>query len=538
MKKINFYSIMLFITAMAAMLSACGGGGGGSSSAAPASTSAASTTVTGVVFAAPAFGAKVSVKGATGSTIAGPVTTATDGSYSITIPTSFLSVDLRIESDGGTFTDEATGASTTAGTLAAYIPAGSLLAGSSVNIDPSSTIISDLVTKHGKTLNNAKTIFSTAAGYTPDPSIAPKNAPTSVADGSDAPHRLAALRAGAFSQLTKDLGLTPDKQFDLLAALAQDLNDDGILNGSAGAVNGASLTADIQNKFSQALCNFRADTAHNLTGLTAADMGDPPFGKIALTNTYHVEYIEGMMSATAGKTSFRVKITKRSDGSAATGLAVSLMPIMHMSTMSHSAPVDAVTEDSLNPGTYKCTAYYLMASGTGMGYWELKVMIGGGMAGESVTFYPPVGMSMGSTTVRATLKGQNDKISGTMGASQRTYYLFNDGGMTATSFKLFIAAGESMMSYPAVSAGTTLHDASSVAWTVNPITVSVSTDNTTWVDATDATGGHWTVSGLTGLTAGQTSTIYVTLTVNGEQKTTNGNAVSGANGYASFTVTP
>jgi hypothetical protein len=177
-----------------------------------------------------------------------------------------------------------------------------------------------------------------------------------------------------------------------------------------------------------------------------------------------------------------------------------------------------------------------MASGSGMGYWELRVTMGG-TAGESVTFYPSVGMAMGSTTVRATLKGQNDTIAGTPPA-KRTYYLFNDGSTTTTSFKLFIAAQESMMSYPAVSAGTTLHDASNGAWIVNPITVYVSTDNATWVAATDNTGGHWTVSGLTGLTAGQTGTIYVKLTVNGEQKTTTGDAVSATNGYASFTVTP
>jgi hypothetical protein len=68
--------------------------------------------------------------------------------------------------------------------------------------------------------------------------------------------------------------------------------------------------------------------------------------------------------------------------------------------------------------------------------------------------------------------------------------------------------------------------------------VSVSTDNATWIAATAATGGHWTVSGLTGLTTGQTGTVYVELTVNGEQKTTDGKAPSGVNGYATFTVTP
>lgn len=533
-EKINF--TWLVIIAGVALLSACSGGGGGSSSSGAAGTS----TITGSVFASSVSGASVSIVNGSGQTIAGPVSSASDGTYSINVSTASLQEDFRIESNGGTFTDEATGASTTAGVLAAYIPAGNLTAGSKVNIDPSSTIISHMVTKYGKTLSDARTIFSAAYGYTPDPSIAPKNAPTSVADGSDSPNRLAALRAGAFSQLTKDLGHTPDKQFDLLTALAQDLSDDGELNGSAGAVNGTNLAPDIQNKCDQALCAFEKDTAHNLTGLTAADIGNLSFGKVVLTSTYKVEYLEGIVAATVGKTSFQLRITKRNDGTAATGLSVTLMPKMNMATMSHSAPVDAVTEDPARLGTYNCTVYYLMASGPGMGYWELKATIGSGMSGESAIFYPPVGMSMGTTTVRATLKGQNDTIAGSMGmaANKRSYYLFNDGGTTATSFKLFIAASESMMSYPSISMGTVLHDASNTAWIVNPVMVSVSTDNATWIPATDTTGGHWTVAGLTGLTAGVTGAIYVKLTINGEQKTTDGNAPSGTNGYAAFTVTP
>ena len=528
----KFQFMHLPAIAMLMLISACGGGGGDSASV-------PTSTLTGSVFASSVSGTSVTAKNAAGQTIAGPVTSAADGTYSINIPTDSLSADIRIESTGGTFTDEATGAATTAGILAAYIPGGSLSAGSKVNIDPSSTIVSHMVTKYGKTLSYAKTNFSAAYGYTPDTSIAPKNAPTSVADGSDAPNRLAALRAGAFSQLTKDLGLTPDKQFDLFTALAQDLSDDGKINGSAGAVSGTNLAADIQNKFSQSLCTFNADTAHNKTGLTNADIGNLSFGKVALTNTYKLEYVEGMMAASAGKTFFKLKIMKRNDGTAATGLTVSLMPTMHMATMSHSAPVDAVTEDSANPGTYSCTLYYLMASGPGMGYWDLKATIGG-MSGESATFYPAVGMAMGTTTVRATLKGQTDAIAGSMGmpASQRTYYLFNDGGTTTTTFKLFLAAQESMMSYPAVSAGTALHDAANAAWTVNPVTVLVSTDNATWLPANDNTGGHWSVSGLTGLTAGQSGKIYVKLTINGEQKTTDGTAPMDVNGSASFTVTP
>jgi len=527
----RFFALSALMVLALIALYACGGG---------SSDSLATTTITGSVFAAPVDGASVSVKDTSGNTVAGPVTTATDGTFSIVVPTASLAADLVFESTGGTFTDEATGAVTTAATLGAVAPGGSLSSGSSVNIDPSSTIVYHMVTAHGKTINEAETDFQGAFGYTPDISITPVNAPPS---GTDMSGCLSGLRAITFSKLTEDLGLTPEHQFALLGALAGDL-DDGQLDGINGAapvtiVTGTNMPEDIQNRFEHALTWLLSDSTVNHTGLTPDQIEILPFSKVALTDTYRVEYVPGMMAAQQGKTTFKIRITRRSDGSAATGLAVSLMPMMYMTAHNHSSPVDTVTEDVNDSGTYICTVYYLMASmmsGSSMGYWELKVMIGG-MQGETATFYPVVGMAMGSDTVRATLKGQNDLIASMTGTENRTYYLFNDG-VDVSSFDLFIAAKESMMSYPAISAGTVLHDESGATWTVNPIEVAVSTDETNWIPATDYTGGHWSVSGLSGLTADVTGTIYIKITINGEQKTTDGSAVSGANGYAAFTVTP
>jgi hypothetical protein len=70
------------------------------------------------------------------------------------------------------------------------------------------------------------------------------------------------------------------------------------------------------------------------------------------------------------------------------------------------------------------------------------------------------------------------------------------------------------------------------------MTVLASTDNTTWIQASDNTKGHWSVTGLSGLSSGTTGTIYIKLNVNGEDKTTDGNTVSGINGHATFTVIP
>lgn len=504
----------------------------------PASVAAEMTTITGSVFASSVSGAAVSVKTPDGRTIAGPATSAGDGSYRIEVPTDSLSSDLTFESDQGNFMDEASGTLTTAGKMGAYVSGGSLQSGSAVNITPASTIRYGLLTKHGLTPDNADTAFRSAFGYTDDIAVAPKNAPLTDTD-ADTLARLAFLRAAAFSQLTEDLGLAPDQQFLLLAAIAEDLADgrlDGEDDSGLVTVNSICLE-DIQCKYASALATVQHDTAANKTCLNPAQIGSIPFGKTVLTGAYKIEYVPGMMPAAMGKTLFKLKVTQRSDGAPASGLAITLMPKMYMATKNHSTPFEPVTEEASNPGVYDCTVYYLMASGPGMGYWELKVIIGGGMGGETGIFYPEVGMAMGAATVRATLKGRTDSIAGSP-AVQRPYFLFNDNGMTTASFNIFLAARESMMSHPAISAGVTLHDAAGAAWTVSSIVLSASTDMATWIDATDMTGGHWTISGLSGLTAGVLDTIFVKLTVNGEQKTTDGMAPSGLNDYASFTVTP
>ena len=122
MKSLKSYGLGLVLASMTLLIASCGGSGGD----APAS-SAASTTITGSVFAAPVAGATVVVLNSSGTTtIAGPVTTAGDGTYSVNIPNAELIADLIISSNSGTFTDEATGGPTPAGTMAAYVEAGTL----------------------------------------------------------------------------------------------------------------------------------------------------------------------------------------------------------------------------------------------------------------------------------------------------------------------------------------------------------------------------------------------------------------------------
>jgi len=177
-----------------------------------------------------------------------------------------------------------------------------------------------------------------------------------------------------------------------------------------------------------------------------------------------------------------------------------------------------------------------------MGYWELKV----GVNGETATFYPAVAMSMGDTA-KVTLKHKNDTIPGMGGmTSPRSYPLFKDSlmaGMGGTyTFKVLIASQESMMSFPKLYTGVVLGPSTNQL-TVNTLSGQASTDGTTWLPMTEDTvnKGHFSVTGLTGLSTGVAGTIYVKLTINGNDYVDNATgdaAATGAHAYATFKVTP
>ncbi len=261
------------------------------------------------------------------------------------------------------------------------------------------------------------------------------------------------------------------------------------------------------------------------------------------SSTYLVEYIPGTGAdaPVQGKSAIQLRITKRSNGSAATGLNPSLSMIMHMMNgVNHATPLDLVSESTTTPGTYDCTAYFLMASkdgmGNTMGTWDLNVTV----AGETTMFNPDVVMPMGSDTVRTTLYGADDIISGPSSTSYNKYYIFRDGPISASTptFSIYISHSENMiMNFKAVSAGSILSEPTG---TVTSMVVSAATDTSFASPGTsfDNGNGHWVVSGLSGLSSGVTSTIYVKLQVNGQDKTTNGSAASGSNAYAAFAVTP
>lgn len=504
-------------------------------------------TLTGSAFAAAVNTAHCVVKdAANGVVLEGPVTTDAAGGYRITVHEAYLQGELLLECSGGHYVDEATGNTVSgAGILSAHIAADSLDEDDQIHATPASTLVAMLVSRFGHSLAEAQTLFSTAFGFTPDHAIAPADATLAAPDASDT-QRLAGLRAAAFSQLTHDLGLDAARQFDLLSALAEDLADgqlDG--NGSAGVITIAGTTialgADIQNRFGRALLNFRAG-GRDLSGLSNDKIGVLPFARTALTDRYRLRYLPGSMAAMQGKTRFQIAVADAATGlTPQTGLALSLSPVMHMASHSHGTPVDGCTETA-TAGTYDCTLYYLMASqmmnGTAMGYWDLRLLVDGT---DEAHFHPPVMMAMGDST-RATLKGVNDDIAGMGQTENRSYYLFRShlsGETDNHRFQLFIAAKENMMDYPALASGSILNPGDAEhELSVASIGVEVSTDASNWLTASEDGGGYWTADGLSGLSNGTQGEIYVRLTVNGEQKSTDGNPATDSTAYATFLATP
>lgn len=511
------------------------------------SNDAGVSSIDGSVFASAVDGAACSVQDINGNIIVDNISTSATGTYSANILTANLAGDLVLVCNGGTYTNEADGTSQTAGMLAAYVDGGTLATGVNLHATPESTIMYQLRMQHQMTLTEAETAFNLAFGYTPDSTIAPTDATAPVAGATD-DELLAGLRAATFSQLTLDLGLTAAQQFDLLLALADDLSD-GVLDGvnAAGAVSaaGSVLPVDIQNQFTTAMLNFR-DGGNDASGLTADMIGVLPFAHTATSSSYTVEYVPGMMDPMEGKSQFQIRVTDSTG--AAVSEAVSLMPMMYMSTKTHSTPVDGACTESTTAGTYDCTMYYVMASvmmdGMSMGYWDLKVMIGG-MSGESVHFFPPVMMAMNGTAL-AKLRNSNLTMTMMSTTSVRTFLIFKSSLMGTTgshTFELFTSTMATMMDFPAVDNSAILNDGTPNALTITGMTVEVSTDptfNTDTVVASEDSNGYWTAPGITGLTDGVEGTLYVRVNINTHTLNSSIDGVAGAgiNDYATFTITP
>lgn len=263
---------------------------------------------------------------------------------------------------------------------------------------------------------------------------------------------------------------------------------------------------------------------------TAACSGDNV--TTACTDNYQLTF--DAPNQKTGKSTFTVTVKDHS-GAPMSGATLSLNPWMRMETMNHTSVVDTITDNG--DGTYTCLVYYMMPSamnGVSMGTWDMGVTVNG----ESATFTPvEVGMPMGET-VKVNLYNGDDQYSNMGNATNRTWFVFKEEVTSSGMVKLLLGTTVSMSNFPKATVGMSLTDATGVTWSVDSITLQVSTDGTDWTTATNNGDGHFSAMGLGGLSDGTASNVYVKLTVNGNAYTTDGAAPSGSNDYQTLVVIP
>lgn len=239
--------------------------------------------------------------------------------------------------------------------------------------------------------------------------------------------------------------------------------------------------------------------------------------------------------AKEGKSVFKLNV-KDLSGTAAASVVPNMKPMMAMDAARgghhHSTPYTGCTETDA-AGDSECTVYFLMpskmANGTVMGKWNLMFSLPD--TEGSIDYSPDVSMNM---MAKAQLKGgAGDKIPKMTMMENRTYYIFNNGitkTVDTSSVELFLAAKESMMSFPTLTDNVVLNKDTDNALTIDSqsIILKVSSDKETWVDATslDAAKGTWKAEGINNLM----KTLFIKLSVNGTEKTTDGEVAAVVDG--------
>ncbi len=261
----------------------------------------------------------------------------------------------------------------------------------------------------------------------------------------------------------------------------------------------------------------------------------------ASTGKYNITMTD-LVGPHKGRSLVRLHVTSVDDAAAEpagiTGLDLSVSVAMQMSGgTNHSTPIGGIAEEG--NGDYLVSIYYLMSTmmnGMKMGDWEIGVTVDA----ETATFNPAVDMTMDTPFVK--LQNESDAVGDGSGSEEnRPWYLFNEscvGSGDNHTLTIFLTAQESLQSFPSVPTGRNLTSANGNSWLVESLSIKASTDKTNWLTMTELGGGYYRVSGLTGLTDGVSGEIYISMSVNGNDYTTDGASVSGENGYQTFTVTP
>jgi len=528
MLKLKVISQIIAATITTSLLAGCGSDSDNTNVNDSTSTNVSKTRISGSVFTPNVVGAQIEVTDINGNKMAEPVTTDSNGLFTVAIPNANLNDDLLFIATGGSYTNAITGkGNIESKRLATFAAANSLTKTPVINLTAASTIIENITSSID---DNAKAMeyFETAFGYQPNISVLPVTANQENKTASEEA-KLAGVRAAAFNQLLNDLGLAGDKQTDLLTAIAKDL-EDGTADGKNNSqpvqiINGTNLNTDIANRFTMALIDFAKDTVLNKSGINPGKVSVLAFNKKVVSTNYQFELTPQSMPM-KGKSVFNLKITDNSD-SAVVDITPTILPMMYMANEHiHSTPHTGCTKTNAQ-GLSECTSYFVMPSGENIGNWELTFSVGTSGNQEKARFFPSVGMPMGENTAWLALFGTDKALAG--GASNRLYLFYKNDIVEKNSghtVKFFIATKELMLnkeSKVVIKDWPLLED--------TDVTVKIGTEKTSLIEATSEDNGIWSID-LDGLTVGELNTVYVQLSRDGDIKKHGGNEI------AEFKLTP
>jgi len=483
--------------------------GASSTSSNNGSGSSTSTTVAGSAMAGPVSGTIRVLDG--GTQVASG--TINNGVFSLDIPNSALANELTLEVTG-TYTDEISGnlvTLTSANPLGLVLDAGHVSAGVTMTglaVTPESTVHYQLI-QQGKTMAEADAIFSGVFGAPLnhhallfDPTQTEPAAVAALAAADQQLSRAASFQLGAYSQLAANLGLTSNAIADLPAALATDLLD-GTLDGMNGLTPVVAGTATLPTTMWSSYVGAQAQFSGGSAAGNANNLPPPMDGSVSsrvVTVGLNQVAVGSLTLSTilpmtnipfTGKTTQRIALSDPNTGAALTsGYTVTVAPVMHMPTMTHACPMGAVVPDATVVGAFDVDLYYLMASGAGMGLWDVAVTVSDGSNSAVAHFNPTVAM-MGMPMSSVAVVKPKDSINRTT-----SYQVWLDGyDAVAGTVDLFITTpAMMMMSFPGVTGAVITPPSGAIV--------------------VELGGGHYRLSGLA-LNAGSAYPLAVDVAVGG-----------------------
>ena len=219
-------------------------------------TTEAANVVSGSLFKGPIDNATVTLKDEEGNVIG--TGTSTEGVFSITLADTLPTGAIFMESTGGSYTDEATGETVTPTTGLMTVFTGEELAAMMsakeyAALTPETTVLSKLVKQKLDAGTAASTAISEAISTIESAYISDSNPTNGMVEGDTVLRKgnlttalaatpqiaLAKNRAISFSYQAENLGVSPDKVFDLIDNDVKDLGD-GVFDGKDAS--GAALT--------------------------------------------------------------------------------------------------------------------------------------------------------------------------------------------------------------------------------------------------------------------------------------------------------